>query len=156
MESFNQKRFNALTGLEINFVQDNESMSIKGVVRGLHFQNQPYAQGKLVRVVAGSVKDVAVDIRPESPTFGKHYAAILSSENKRQLYIPPGFAHGFAVLEDRTIFSYKCTNYYNKESEGCLKWNDSTLNIEWGIDNPLISDKDQTQCISWIDFKALV
>ncbi len=154
LESFNLQKFNELTGLNVGFVQDNESMSIKGVIRGLHFQTPPHAQGKLVRVVAGSVKDVAVDIRTDSPTYGMHFATILSAENKRQLYIPPGFAHGFAVLDDHTIFNYKCTSYYHKSSEGCLKWNDPRINIDWGLENPLISEKDMTQCVSWIDFKS--
>ncbi len=130
-------------GIDAIFVQDNESLSQKGVLRGLHFQNPPFAQGKLVRVIKGSVLDVAVDIRKNSNTYGQSYTIVLSEENKTMLYIPTGFAHGFATLEDNTIFSYKCTNIYNKSSEGCILWNDSDLNINWGINNPLLSEKDR-------------
>tara|TARA_B100000497_G_C7618916_1_gene371787 strand:- start:77 stop:619 length:543 start_codon:yes stop_codon:yes gene_type:complete len=130
-------------GLDINFVQDNQSLSSKGVVRGLHFQNPPFAQGKLVRVLKGSVLDIAVDIRENSPTYGKYFSIHLSEENKTMLWIPPGFAHGFSTLEDNTIFSYKCSGVYNKESEGSLMWNDTDLNIDWKIKNPIISEKDQ-------------
>ena len=130
-------------GLNINFVQDNQSFSSKGVVRGLHFQNPPFAQGKLVRVLKGSVLDVAVDIRKNSPTYGKYFSIHLSGENKTMFWIPPGFAHGFSTLEDNTIFSYKCSGVYNKESEGSLIWNDTDLNIDWKIKNPIISEKDQ-------------
>ena len=134
-------------GLDINFVQDNQSFSSKGVVRGLHFQNPPFAQGKLVRVLKGSVLDVAVDIRENSPTYGKYFSIHLSEENKTMFWIPPGFAHGFSTLEDNTIFSYKCSGVYNKESEGSLLWNDTDLNINWKIDNPIISEKDQNSAI---------
>ncbi len=130
-------------GLDINFVQDNQSLSSKGVVRGLHFQNPPFAQGKLVRVLKGSVLEIAVDIRENSPTYGKYFSIHLSEENKTMLWIPPGFAHGFSTLEDNTIFSYKCSGVYNKESEGSLMWNDTDLNIDWKIKNPIISEKDQ-------------
>ena len=130
-------------GLDISFVQDNQSLSSKGVVRGLHFQNPPFAQGKLVRVLKGSVLDVAVDIRKNSPTYGKYLSAHLSEENKTMFWIPPGFAHGFSTLEDNTMFSYKCSGVYNKESEGSLMWNDTDLNIDWQIKNPIISEKDQ-------------
>ena len=130
-------------GLDINFIQDNQSFSSKGVVRGLHFQNPPFAQGKLVHVLKGSVLDVAVDIRKKSPTYGKHVSVLLSGENKTMFWIPPGFAHGFSTLEDNTIFSYKCSGVYNKESEGSLMWNDTNLNIDWKIKNPIISEKDQ-------------
>ena len=130
-------------GLDINFVQDNQSFSSKGVVRGLHFQNPPFAQGKLVRVLKGSVLDVAVDIRKNSPTYGKHVSVLLSGENKTMFWIPPGFAHGFSTLEDNTIFSYKCSGVYNKESEESLMWNDTDLNIDWQIKSPIISEKDQ-------------
>jgi dTDP-4-dehydrorhamnose 3,5-epimerase len=123
-------------------VQDNQSLSQKGVLRGLHFQNPPFAQGKLVRVIKGSVLDVAVDIRKDSPTYGEHFSVELSEENKTILWIPPGFAHGFVTLEDDTIFIYKCTAVYNKESEGSLIWNDEDLNIDWRVVNPLVSDKD--------------
>ena len=130
-------------GLDINFVQDNQSCSSKGVVRGLHFQNPPFAQGKLVQVLKGSVLDVAVDIRKNSPSYGKHVSVLLSGENKTMFWIPPGFAHGFSTLEDNTMFSYKCSGVYNKESEGSLMWNDTNLNIDWQIKNPIISKKDQ-------------
>ena len=130
-------------GLDINFVQDNQSLSSKSVVRGLHFQNPPFAQGKLVQVLKGSVLDVAVDIRENSDSYGKHVSVLLSGENKTMFWIPPGFAHGFSTLEDNTIFSYKCSGVYNKESEGSLMWNDTNLNIDWQIENPIISEKDQ-------------
>jgi len=130
-------------GVNLDFVQDNESMSGKGILRGLHFQNPPFAQGKLVRVIKGKVLDVAVDIRKNSRTFGKWHSIILSEENKTIFWIPPGFAHGFHSMEDNTLFQYKCTNYYNKESEGSILWNDPDLNIDWAISNPLISDKDK-------------
>lgn len=143
-ESFNQKTFNQLTGLSVNFVQDNESQSSRGVLRGLHFQKGEFAQAKLVRVVKGSVLDVAVDLRLNSDTFGKHFSIILSGTNKTQLYIPRGFAHGFVVLEDNTIFNYKCDNYYNKASEGGIIYNDKNLNIDWSLPKTdlIISDKD--------------
>ena len=140
LESYNKKDLASL--LNVDFVQDNESKSQKNVLRGLHFQRPPHAQGKLVRVITGSVLDVAVDLRKNSTTYGKYFKHILSAENKNQLYIPEGFAHGFLVLEDETIFSYKCTKYYNKESEESLLWNDSTLNINWEIEDPIISEKD--------------
>ncbi len=130
-------------GLSIDFVQDNQSLSQKGTVRGLHFQANPYAQGKLVRVVQGSVLDVAVDIRKGSPTYGRHFDILLSGENKTMFWVPPGFAHGFSVLENNTIFLYKCTNLYHKASEGGLLWNDPELNINWGVNNAVVSDKDQ-------------
>jgi dTDP-4-dehydrorhamnose 3,5-epimerase len=140
-ESFQKDKFQKL-GIDADFVQDNESMSMNGVLRGLHFQVPPFAQGKLVRVVRGSVLDVAVDLRKNSGTFGKWESVVLSAENKLMLYIPEGFAHGFLVLEDHTIFQYKCTNYYNRESERGIIWNDPDLKIDWGIENPLVSDKD--------------
>tara|TARA_B100000963_G_scaffold357225_1_gene378890 strand:+ start:538 stop:1083 length:546 start_codon:yes stop_codon:yes gene_type:complete len=142
-ESFNSKLFSEKTGLQITFVQDNESKSKKNVLRGLHFQNPPYEQGKLVRVIKGSVLDVAVDIRKESKTYGKHIKQVLSEQNKTMMYIPEGFAHGFVTLENDTIFSYKCTNYYRKESEECVLWNDNILNINWEIEKPILSEKDQ-------------
>ncbi len=141
-ESYNDKTFKDL-GLTINFVQDNESLSSKGVLRGLHFQKPPYSQGKLVRVVKGSVLDVAVDLRRSSKTFGKWHSIILNGESKQMFYIPEGFAHGFITLEDNTIFSYKCTNLYNKESEGSIRWNDPDINIDWNCVNPILSDKDK-------------
>lgn len=141
-ESFNKEKFETLN-VDSSFVQDNVSKSSKGVLRGLHFQNPPFAQGKLVSVLQGSVLDVAVDIRKDSPTYGQHYSIILSGDNKKMFYIPPGFAHGFKTLEDNTIFSYKCTNGYNKESEGAIKWDDKDLSIDWDIQNPIVSEKDQ-------------
>lgn len=142
-ESYNYQKF---TQFDLNFlfVQDNESESQKNVVRGLHFQNPPFAQGKLVRVIKGAVLDVALDLRKNSPTYGKWEAVELTEQNKWMYWIPPGFAHGFATLEDNTIFSYKCTNVYNKESEGHLLWNDPDLNIDWKIKNPILSEKDLT------------
>ena len=140
-ESFHIDKYQQ-AGIPLNFVQDNESKSSKGVLRGLHFQNPPFDQGKLVRVVKGKVLDIAVDIRKSSPTYGKHIAVELSEDNKHQLWIPPGFAHGFLSLVDETIFIYKCTNVYNKESEDGILWTDLDLNIQWGIENPLVSDKD--------------
>lgn len=142
-ESFQQEKFNELIGQQLTFVQENESISKKGVVRGLHFQTPPHAQGKLVRVVKGSVLDVAVDIRKDSLTYGKYISVVLSSENRKQLWIPAGFAHGFVALEDDTVFQYKCTNYYNKASEDALLWNDKTLAIDWKVDQPILSPKDE-------------
>lgn len=141
-ETYNINAFREAVGEEINFVQDNQSISKKGVLRGLHYQNPPHAQGKLVRVIRGSVIDVAVDIRSNSQTFGQHMAIELSGENGKQFWIPPGFAHGFVALEENTIFAYKCTELYHPESEGCIRWNDQALNIDWKIDSPLVSDKD--------------
>ncbi|NJD21802.1 MAG: dTDP-4-dehydrorhamnose 3,5-epimerase [Melioribacter sp.] len=140
-ESFNKKKFSD-GGINETFVQDNISKSIKGTVRGLHYQIGKFAQGKLCSVVMGKVLDVAVDIRFGSPTFGKYYAAELSEENKNQLWIPPGFAHGFSVLSDVAIFCYKCTALYNKESERAILYNDPDLKIEWKIDEPIVSPKD--------------
>ena len=140
-ESWSNDSFKNI-GLDLDFVQDNQSLSQKGVLRGLHFQNPPFAQGKLVRVIKGAVVDVAVDIRKNSPTYGQHFAVELSEENKTVFWIPPGFAHGFVSLKDDTIFIYKCTGVYNKESEGALIWNDEDLNIDWRVENPLVSDKD--------------
>jgi dTDP-4-dehydrorhamnose 3,5-epimerase len=143
MESFNQRAFNAATGLALEFVQDNHSRSTRGVLRGLHFQTvQP--QGKLVRVVAGSVFDVAVDIRRDSPTFGQWVGEVLSSENKRQLWVPPGLAHGFLVLSDSADFLYKTTDYYAPEHERCIAWNDPTLAVQWPLEGmtPALSAKD--------------
>lgn len=143
MESFNKLIFEQITGEKIEFVQDNESMSAKGVLRGLHFQKPPMAQGKLVRVVKGSVLDVAVDVRKNSPTYGKYEKVLLTEKNKRQLWIPEGFAHGFLTLENNTIFNYKCTNYYSPENEGSILWNDTDLGIEWGVETPILSEKDK-------------
>ena len=141
-ESFNERKFSEILGMDIKFVQDNESFSSAGVVRGLHFQNPPFAQGKLVRVIHGSALDVVVDIRKKSETYGKHYSVELSSTNKRMLWIPPGFAHGFLSKENDTIFSYKCTDFYNPESEASILWNDPDLNINWKVDDPIVSNKD--------------
>ncbi len=152
MESWNFKKFQEI-GINDNFVQDNQSVSSKGVLRGLHFQNPPHAQAKLVRVVRGSVLDVAVDLRNNSSTFGKYYSIVLSEKNFKFFYIPKGFAHGFVALEDNTIFSYKCSHIYNKEYEGCLLWNDKDLGIEWNINNPIISPKD-IQGLHFKDFKS--
>ena len=138
-ESWSKKAFQDIS---LEFVQDNQSLSKKGVLRGLHFQNPPYEQGKLVRVIKGAVIDVAVDIRKNSITYGQYFAIKLSEENKKIFWIPSGFAHGFISLEDDTIFAYKCTQIYNKESEGSLLWDDSDLNIDWGFLNPLVSEKD--------------
>ncbi len=140
-ESYNAKQYEQ-HGLPTQFVQDNQSKSNKGVLRGLHFQNPPYAQGKLVRVIKGAVIDVAVDIRKSSATYGKHIAIELNETNKTMLYVPEGFAHGFVTLEDNTIFSYKCTNFYNNKEEVSLLWNDSNLAINWQESNPSLSAKD--------------
>ena len=140
-ESYNENAF-VKAGITHRFLQDNQSKSNKGVLRGLHFQNPPYDQGKLVRVARGAVSDVVVDIRKNSNTYGKHLAVILSDENQHMLWIPPGFAHGFVALEDNTLFLYKCTNVYNKSSEGGIIWNDPSLKINWGFENPLVSPKD--------------
>lgn len=141
-ESFNHSKFHEV-GLDLKFLQDNESKSKKGVLRGLHFQAPPYDQGKLVRVMQGSVLDVAVDIRKSSATYGKWESIVLSGQNKWMYWIPSGFAHGFATLEDDTMFFYKCTNIYNKSSEGSILWCDPDLNIDWGIKDPVISEKDK-------------
>ncbi len=146
-ESYNAKTLQKLE-FDHSFIQDNVSKSTKGVLRGLHFQKTPYAQGKLVQVLNGAVLDVAVDLRRGSETYGHHFSIELNDQNKRLFYIPEGFAHGFLTLADDTIFSYKCTNIYNKESEGGLMWNDPSLNINWGIDNPILSEKD----LEYIDF----
>ncbi len=141
-ESYNKQKF-AEAGIDYEFIQDNQSLSQKGIIRGLHFQAPPFDQGKLVRVIQGAVKDVVVDIRKNSPTFGQHFSIVLTAQNKTMFFIPPGFAHGFETLEEDTIFLYKCTNVYNKESEGGLLWNDPFLNINWQNNDPLISDKDK-------------
>lgn len=143
-ESFNANSFKA-AGINADFVQDNQSKSVYGVLRGLHYQRGEHAQAKLVRVISGEVLDVAVDIREGSPTYGQHYSIRLSAENKKQLFVPRGFAHGFVVLSEEAEFFYKCDNFYNKESEGALAWNDTTLNINWEIDadKVILSDKDK-------------
>mgnify|MGYP001487226890 FL=1 len=142
-ESFNAKSFKEKTNLDVSFIQDNQSASQKYVLRGLHFQNPPFDQGKLVSVVRGSVLDVAVDIRKNSPTYGQHFKAILSDKNHHMMYLPSGMAHGFLTLEENTIFTYKCTNFYNKSSEGCILWNDPDLNIDWNVKDAILSKKDQ-------------
>jgi dTDP-4-dehydrorhamnose 3,5-epimerase len=142
-ESYNLEKF-VNAGIDVNFVQDNESKSMKNVLRGLHFQAPPFAQGKLVRVMRGAVLDVAVDLRKESPTYGKWASIVLTESNKFMYWIPAGMAHGFLTLEDNTVFFYKCTNVYNKPSEGSIRWNDPSLGIKWGIENPILSAKDQT------------
>lgn len=141
-ESFNQQLFETAVGYPVNFVQDNHSKSSQGVLRGLHYQLEPHAQAKLVRCVVGEVFDVAVDIRKSSPTFGQWVGVYLSAENKRQLWIPEGFAHGFVTLSETAEFLYKTTNYYHKQSEGALVWNDADLNIQWPIQDVLLSGKD--------------
>lgn len=143
-ESFNKQVFQE-AGIDVEFVQDNESRSQRGVLRGLHYQLNPMSQAKLVRVVEGEVLDIVLDIRKGSPTFGKVFSVALSAENKKQLFIPRGFAHGFSVLSENAIFQYKCDNYYSKESEGGINVYDPTLNIDWGIsaDEAIISDKDK-------------
>ncbi len=143
-ESYNKELFLS-KGIDQNFVQDNESKSMKGVLRGLHFQKPPFVQGKLVRVLKGAVLDVAVDLRKASATYGKWESIELTEDNKFMYWIPPGFAHGFLTLEDNTVFFYKCTNVYNKSSEGSILWNDNDLNIKWGKSiEPVLSDKDKT------------
>lgn len=142
-EVFNAQRFSEALGKRIEFVQQNESRSKQGVVRGLHFQLPPHAQSKLVRVTQGEILDVAVDIRRGSPTFGKYVAVVLSAENRRQLFIPRGFAHGFAVRRGDAVVEYLCDSHYAPETEGAIVWNDPALDINWGIDNePIVSSKD--------------
>lgn len=144
-ESFSERKFAELTGLDVRFVQDNESFSHKGTLRGLHFQREPYAQAKLVRVVRGRVLDVAVDIRPESPTFGRYVAAELSGDNHRQMFIPKGFAHGYIALEDDTVFQYKCDEYYHPEVEDGIAWDDPQIGIVWPLPSEelILSEKDE-------------
>ena len=141
-ESFKSDEFKKIVA-DVDFVQDNQSYSTKGVLRGLHFQTGDFVQGKLVRVITGKVLDVAVDLRPDSKTFGEHYSVILDSERQNMFYVPEGFAHGIYLLED-SIFSYKCTNYYNKDAEGSIVWDDADLNIQWGATKPSLSGKDDT------------
>lgn len=142
LETFEKKRYQEMLNVDLDFVQDNHSRSTQNVLRGLHFQKRN-PQGKLVRVVSGSVFDVAVDIRQDSPTFGRWVGVVLSAENKSQLWIPPGLAHGFCVLSDTADFEYKCTDYYYPEHEGCLLWNDADVGITWPIENPQLSEKDR-------------
>jgi dTDP-4-dehydrorhamnose 3,5-epimerase len=141
-ESWNREQF-IRAGITADFVQDNQSLSQRGVLRGLHFQHPPYAQTKLIRVITGAVLDFAVDIRKNSKTFGQHYAVELNAINKTMLYIPEGFAHGFLTLENDTIFAYKCAGYYQRSAEDCLLWNDPALNINWPDTEFILSDKDK-------------
>lgn len=145
MESFNEQKFEKETGIKTHFVQDNQSFSTKGVLRGLHYQTGEYVQAKLVRVLQGEVLDVAVDIRPDSKTYGEYISVVLSGENNRQFFVPRGFAHGFLVLSETATFFYKCDNFYNKESEGGIIYNDKRLGIDWGMDEKdlIISEKDK-------------
>lgn len=145
MESFSERDFEAQTGLKVRFVQDNESTSHRGVLRGLHFQKGEWAQAKLVRVVRGRVLDVVVDIRKGSATFGRYVAVELSGENRRQLFIPKGFAHGYLVLEENTVFQYKCDEYYHPEAEGGIIWNDPQIGIDWGVgeEDIILSERDK-------------
>lgn len=145
MESFNEKTFQEATNQTVHFVQDNQSFSSKGVLRGLHYQTGEFAQAKLVRVLQGEVLDVAVDIRPNSASYGQHIAVVLSAEKQNQFFVPRGFAHGFLVLSETATFFYKCDNFYNKQSEGGIIYNDENLKIDWQIQNSelLISEKDQ-------------
>jgi dTDP-4-dehydrorhamnose 3,5-epimerase len=144
MESYNEKTFQNGVGQSVKFVQDNQSFSSKGVLRGLHYQTEVHAQAKLVRVLQGEVLDVAVDLRPDSNTFGEHVSVLLSAENQTQFFVPRGFAHGFLVLSETASFFYKCDNFYNKESEGGIIYNDNSLNIDWKFPKEalIISDKD--------------
>jgi dTDP-4-dehydrorhamnose 3,5-epimerase len=160
LESFNENTFKE-AGIDARFLQDNESKSQYGVVRGLHYQLNPFAQAKLVRVVIGSVLDVVLDIRKGSPTYGQKYEILLTGENKKQLFVPRGFAHGFSVLEDNTIFSYKCDNFYDKDSEGGISFFDPSLSIDWRVpaEKMLISDKDKhnplfADCINNFEYKG--
>ncbi len=152
-ESFNLKKYKEILGNDIDLVQDNLSVSKKNVLRGLHFQTPPFAQGKLVSVLRGSVLDVAVDLRKKSTTFGKYFSVKLSEVNHLQLWIPPGFAHGFIALEENTIFSYKCSNYYAPHNEQTILWKDESLAIDWKITQPIISQKDE-QAINFADFDS--
>ena len=160
-EAFSERKFAELTGINTHFVQDNESRSTEGVVRGLHFQRPPFAQSKLVRVVRGTILDVAIDIRRGSPTFGKYVAVELSEHNHRQLFIPRGFAHGFSVLEGDAVVEYKCDNYYAPDAEGAIRWDDPTLAIDWHVvkDRAIVSAKDQAnpmfeECDALFDYNT--
>jgi dTDP-4-dehydrorhamnose 3,5-epimerase len=147
MESFNEKTFQKGIGQEVHFVQDNQSYSSKGVLRGMHYQTGAHAQAKLVRVLQGEVLDVAVDLRPNSPTYGQYESVLLTGENQRQFFVPRGFAHGFLVTSNTAVFFYKCDNFYNKESEAGVIYNDKTINIDWNFpsENLIISEKDRIQ-----------
>lgn len=152
-ETFSRRDFASATGYDVEFVQDNESLSKAGVVRGLHFQVPPKTMGKLVRVVSGCIIDVAVDLRVGSPTYGKHQAVKLDAIEGWQLYVPDGFAHGFSVLEEGTKVAYKCTEYYAPDYEQSIKWDDAYLQIDWGVESPMVSEKD-SQAPSFRDFKS--
>ncbi len=141
MESYNRKKISKM--IKCDFVQDNESLSKRNVLRGLHLQRPPHAQAKLIRVIKGSILDVAVDLRRDSETYGRHFKHVLSGENKKQLYVPAGFAHGFLTLEDDTLINYKCSEYYQAESEVSILWNDQELGIDWGIEDPILAEKDR-------------
>lgn len=141
LESYNANKLSQV--IKTIFVQDNESLSQKNVLRGLHFQVPPFAQAKLIRVIQGSILDVAVDLRKNSSTYGEHFKVVLSGDNKKQLFVPEGFAHGFLCLENQTILNYKCSNYYSPESENAIIWNDADLNIDWGNNQPILAKKDQ-------------
>ncbi|MEG9327451.1 dTDP-4-dehydrorhamnose 3,5-epimerase [Salinimicrobium catena] len=145
MESFSQRRFEEVTGLHLNFVQDNQSTSTKGVLRGLHFQKGKFAQAKLVRAVVGEILDVVVDLRPDSPTYLKSFKVILSNENQYQLFVPAGFAHGFLTRSETSVFAYKCDQYYHKDSDAGIIWKDPTLNIDWEMpeEELILSEKDK-------------
>ncbi len=147
MEAFNEAKFRVETGLNISFVQDNESLSDQGVLRGLHFQMPPKSQAKLIRVVRGSVMDVVVDLRRSQPTYLQHFKIKLSAENKKQLFVPEGFAHGFVVLEDQTLFTYKCSNYYSPPHDRSIRWNDAHFGIDWEIEHPFLSPKDENSML---------
>lgn len=142
LETYNRTALREALGVDLNFVQDNESCSAKHTLRGLHFQMPPHQQGKLVRVVKGAVLDVAVDLRKGSSTFGHYHKEVLDADLKRQMWIPPGFAHGFLTLEDDTVFAYKCTGLYDRDAERSLRWDDPQLAIDWGVRAPLLSEKD--------------
>ena len=147
MESFNEDTFQKGVNQQVHFVQDNQSFSSKGVLRGLHYQTGVHAQAKLVRVLHGEVLDIAVDIRPGSQTFGQYEAVVLSGENQRQFFVPRGFAHGFLVMSETATFFYKCDNFYNKDSEGGISYNDKTINVNWDfpVEELIISEKDKVQ-----------
>jgi len=153
MESFNSHRYSPLIGEAEGYVQDNLSCSEKGILRGLHFQRPPLAQSKLVMVLKGRALDVAVDLRRNSPSYGKHFTLELNAEKMNQLFIPRGFAHGFVSLEKDTLFAYKCDNLYSRDSEVTIKWNDKDLGIDWGIQDPIISEKD-SDGLSFSDLKS--
>jgi len=155
-ESFNARTFNQLIGRDVTFVQDNHSRSVQGVLRGLHYQLPPAAQGKLVRCVSGEVFDVAVDLRQGSPTFGQWVGAYLSAENNRQMWIPEGFAHGFAVLSEVADFLYKTTDYYTPALERCIAWNDAEIGIAWPLSAPILSGKDATNASTLLQADSFV